>query len=154
VLAWNVLWVTLCLYVTSQCSIATTEHIKMATFDLLCYKGISAITKNRRVQRVVLAITKWQQQLQSAPKMCGRSNNKTDGKLTMRVRQTTCGWLAYCARHHDDEKVVRSTILVQRHAAPLTDWQTQTFIQNKVDHCLRNAVVWSGDAAVETLNAM
>ena len=64
-----------------------------------------------------------------------------------------CG-LAHCARDHEHEEVRHVTILVQRHAAPLADRQPQTLIQNKVDHCLRDAVVRSRDAAVEASHTM
>ena len=54
--------------------------------------------------------------------------------LTVWISKAACSRLADRTGQHEDEKVTRSTILVQSHATPVTDRQPQAFIKYKVDH--------------------
>jgi len=74
--------------------------------------------------------------------------------LTVWIGQTTGCWLAHCTSHHEEKEVWHSTVFVQRCATPLTNTQSQAFIQHKIDHSLWYAVVRRRDSAVETSNSV
>ena len=74
--------------------------------------------------------------------------------LTMWIGQTTGCWLAHCTSHHEEKEIRHPTVFVQRCTTPLTNPQSQAFIQHKIDHSLWYAVVRRRDSAVETSNSV